>query len=265
MYKRGEKKQSEFEEKVIRVSRVSKKTKGGDQMGFSVLMVVGDKKGKVGVGLGKAHDVISAIRKGVKQARKKMIAIPIDGTTIPFAIEGKFGAGHVLLKPAAKGSGVIAGGPVRAVVEAAGIKDISAKILGSENQATSVYATFAALKQASKIIKVRGIKIEQEVVKGEPKPQIRQENRSVRKKVFKRKVVTRAGKVVDKKVASKVASKVTSKQPAVKKPVAKNPVAKKSMVKKLAVKKSVVKKAKPTIKKTTVKKIDSLKEAKLDK
>lgn len=128
-------------------------------MGFSVLMVVGDKKGKVGLGLGKAKDVISAIRKGVRQAKKKMISVPIDGTTIPFEIEAKHGAGKVLLKPASKGSGVIAGGPVRAVVEAAGIRDVSAKILGSENQASSVYATFKALKQTAKIIKIRGIKV----------------------------------------------------------------------------------------------------------
>ena len=258
MYKRGERRQPEFEEKVIRVSRVSKKTKGGDQMGFSVLMVVGDKKGKVGVGLGKAHDVISAIRKGVKQARKKMVEIPIDGTTLPFAVEGKFGAGHVQLRPATKGSGVIAGGPVRAVVEAAGIKDISAKILGSDNQATSVHATFAALKEATKIIKVRGIKIKQETVKEEPKPQIRQENRSVGKKVTaQRKIVTKAGKVVDKKVADK--------KSVVKKPVVKKVVVKKPAIKKAVVKKPSVKKVKPAIKKVAVKKTDSSKEAKSNK
>jgi small subunit ribosomal protein S5 len=154
--------QSEYDEKVIRISRVSKKTKGGDQMGFTALMVVGDKKGKVGVGLGKAKDVVSAIRKGVRQAKKEMIEVPIQGTTIPFKAEAEHGAGKVLLKPAAKGSGVIAGGAVRAVVEAAGVKDISAKILGSDNQASSVHATMAALKKIAQIIKVRGIEVEQE-------------------------------------------------------------------------------------------------------
>lgn len=147
----------EFDEKVIQISRVSKKTKGGNKVGFSVLMVVGDKKGKVGVGLGKAGDVLSAIKKGIKKAKKKMITVPLNGTTVPFSIEVKKGAGRVLLKPAPKGSGVIAGGPVRAVVEAAGIRDISSKILGSENQASSVYATFEALTQIQKIVELKGI------------------------------------------------------------------------------------------------------------
>jgi small subunit ribosomal protein S5 len=149
----------EFEEKVIQISRVSKKTKGGNKVGFSVLMVVGDRKGKVGVGLGKASDVIGAIKKGIKKAKKKMIDVPLDGTTIPFPIVVKKGAGRVMLKPAPKGSGVIAGGPVRAVVEAAGIRDISSKILGSENQSSSVYATFEALTQIQKIVKLKGIKL----------------------------------------------------------------------------------------------------------
>lgn len=148
---------SDFEERVVQISRVSKKTKGGNSIGFSALVVVGDRKGKVGVGLGKAPDVISAIRKGVKKAKKKMITIPMDGTTIPFAITTKKGAGKVMLKPAPKGSGVIAGGPVRSVVEVAGVRDISAKILGSQNQASSVYATFAALQQIAHIVNLKGI------------------------------------------------------------------------------------------------------------
>jgi len=150
---------TEFEEKVIQVSRVSKKTKGGNKMGFSVLMVVGDKKGRVGVALGKAGDVVTAIRKGIKKAKKQLIKVPMDGTTIPFAITVKKGAGRVMLKPAPKGSGVIAGGPVRAVVEAAGIRDISSKILGSENQASSVYATFEALQQIQKMVELKGISL----------------------------------------------------------------------------------------------------------
>ncbi|AKM81182.1 MAG: 30S ribosomal protein S5 [Candidatus Pacebacteria bacterium GW2011_GWF2_38_9] len=149
----------EFEEKVIQISRVSKKTKGGNKVGFSVLMVVGDKKGRVGVGLGKAGDVLAAIKKSVKKAKKKLISIPLDGTTIPFAITVKKGAGKVMLKPSSKGTGVIAGGPVRAVVEAAGVRDITCKIMGSDNQASSVYATFEALKQISKIVAIKGIKL----------------------------------------------------------------------------------------------------------
>ncbi|NCO12054.1 MAG: 30S ribosomal protein S5 [Candidatus Pacebacteria bacterium CG_4_10_14_3_um_filter_34_15] len=155
----GNNEPKEFEEKVIRISRVSKKTKGGNNVGFSVLMVVGDKKGRVGVGLGKAKDVIGAIKKGIKKAKKKMITVPLDGTTIPFPITVKKGAGIVMLKPAPKGSGVIAGGPVRAVVEAAGVRDISSKILGSENQASSVYATFEALTEIQKIVELKGIKL----------------------------------------------------------------------------------------------------------
>lgn len=149
----------EFEEKVIQISRVSKKTKGGNKIGFSVLMVVGDKKGRVGVGLGKATDVVSAIRKGIKKAKKKMITVPLDGTTIPFPILVKKGAGYILLKPAPKGSGVIAGGPVRAVVEAAGIRDISSKILGTDNQASNVYATFEALSQIHQLVEIKDIKL----------------------------------------------------------------------------------------------------------
>lgn len=149
----------EFEEKVIQISRVSKKTKGGNKAGFSVLMVVGDKKGKVGVGLGKAPDVLSAIKKSVKKAKKKMISVPLDGTTIPFALTVKKGAGKVMMKPSTKGTGVIAGGPVRAVVEAAGVRDITCKIMGSDNQASSVYATFEALKQISRIVELKGIKL----------------------------------------------------------------------------------------------------------
>jgi small subunit ribosomal protein S5 len=148
---------NEFEEKVIQISRVSKKTKGGNQIGFSALMVVGDRKGQVGVGLGKAPDVAAAIRKGVKKAKKKMISVPLDGTTIPFSVDIKKGAGKVLLKPAPRGSGVIAGGPVRSVVEAAGIRDISSKIHGSQNKASSVHATFAALKEIARLVDLKVI------------------------------------------------------------------------------------------------------------
>lgn len=155
--------QSEFEEKIIQISRVSKKTKGGNKIGFSVLVVVGDKKGRVGVALGKAPTVAAAIRKGSKKAKKKLITVPMNGSTIPFKIEVKKGAGRVLLKPAPKGSGVIAGGPVRSVVDVAGIRDISSKIMGTQNQASSVYATFAGLKEIERIVKLKGIKLVNEV------------------------------------------------------------------------------------------------------
>lgn len=142
---------SEFEEKIIQVNRVSKKTKGGNKIGFSILVVVGDKKGRVGLGLGKAKDVLSAIKKGVKKGKKKLIDVPMKNKTIPYEIKVKRGAAQVLLKPAPPGTGVIAGGAVRAVVEAAGIKDIVSKILGSNNQASNVYATFEALKQLQQL------------------------------------------------------------------------------------------------------------------
>ena len=137
---------SEFFERVVQVNRVSKKTKGGNKIGFSVLVVVGDKKGKVGVGLGKAPDVSSAIRKGLAFAKKHMIHVPIINETIPFQIHLKRGAAKILLKPAPRGSGVIAGGAVRSVVSAAGIANISSKVLGTKNQASNVYATIEALQ-----------------------------------------------------------------------------------------------------------------------
>lgn len=138
---------SEFEEKIVQVNRVSKKTKGGNKIGFSVLAVVGDRKGRAGVGLGGAPDVSSAVKKAVSYAKKHMITVPMKGTTIPFEIYVKHGAAKILIKPAPPGTGVIAGGAVRAVVEAAGIKDIVSKILGTKNQASNVYATMEALRQ----------------------------------------------------------------------------------------------------------------------
>jgi small subunit ribosomal protein S5 len=137
---------SGLEEKIVQVNRVSKKTKGGNKIGFSVLAVVGDKKGKVGVGLGGAPDVSSAVRKAVSYAQKHMFEVAMRGTTIPHEIRVKRGAAKIMLKPAPPGTGVIAGGAVRAVVEAAGIRDIVSKILGSKNQASNVYATMEALK-----------------------------------------------------------------------------------------------------------------------
>ncbi len=142
-----QKNQDGFEERIVQVNRVSKKTKGGNKIGFSVLMVVGDKKGKVGVGLGKAGDVSASIRKGVSLAKKHAIEVPIVNGTIPFEFYIKLGAARVLLKPAPQGSGVIAGGAVRSVVSLAGIENISSKVLGTDNQASNVYATIEALKR----------------------------------------------------------------------------------------------------------------------
>ncbi|RJQ38724.1 30S ribosomal protein S5 [Candidatus Microgenomates bacterium] len=139
----------EFEEKVVQVNRVSKKTKGGNKVGFSALVVVGNKNGKVGVGLGKAPDVSLAIRKGIAFAKKHMIVVPLIKGTIPFEIRIKLGAAKILLKPAPVGSGVIAGGAVRSVVEASGIRNISSKVLGTKNQASNVYAAIEALKKLS--------------------------------------------------------------------------------------------------------------------
>ncbi len=138
-------KENGFEEKIIQVNRVSKKTKGGNKIGFSVLMVVGDKRGRVGVGLGKAPDVTLAIKKGIAKAQKHLIDVPIVRGTIPFQVRIKLGASKILLKPAPLGSGVIAGGAVRNVVTAAGIENISSKVLGTKNQASNVYATLEAL------------------------------------------------------------------------------------------------------------------------
>jgi small subunit ribosomal protein S5 len=140
---------SEFDEKIVQVNRVSKKTKGGNKIGFSVLTVVGDKKGKVGVGLGKASDVSSAIKKGISLAKKHLVEVPIIEGTIPFAFDIKLGAAKIILKPAPRGSGVIAGGAVRSVVSAAGIQNISSKVLGTKNQASNVYATIEALERLS--------------------------------------------------------------------------------------------------------------------
>lgn len=139
--------EKEFIEKVVKINRVSKKTKGGNRISFSVLMVVGDKKGRVGVGLGKAPEVIDAIRKGASYAKKHLIQVPMKASTILHEIYIKKGAAKVLLKPAPSGTGIIAGGAVRIVVEAAGIKDVVSKILGTKNQASNVYATLEALKR----------------------------------------------------------------------------------------------------------------------
>lgn len=142
---------SEFFERVVQINRVSKKTKGGDRRSLSVLVVVGDRKGRVGVGLGKALEVQSAVRKATTYAKKHLYNVPLKGRTIPHQILVKYGAAKVLLKPAREGTGVIAGGAVRVVVEAAGIHDIVSKSLGTKNKASNVYATLKALSQLREI------------------------------------------------------------------------------------------------------------------
>jgi small subunit ribosomal protein S5 len=145
----------EFEETVVQINRVSKKTKGGNQIRFSALLVVGDKKGKVGVGIAKATDVRNAIRKAIEAAKRNLILVPLKGTTVPFSVREKFSAAEVLLKPAPPGSGIIAGGPMRVVLEAAGIRDASGKILGTKNKISNVYATLKALETISDLADVK--------------------------------------------------------------------------------------------------------------
>ena len=155
---------SEFNEKLVAVNRVSKTVKGGRNMRFSALMVVGDEKGRVGCGMGKAVEIPEAIRKGLEAAKKTMITVPLNGTTIPHEVVGVFGTGKVKMLPAPEGTGVIAGGPVRAVLEACGIKDIVTKSIGSNNKINMVRATLAGLKQlrsAEQVAQLRGKTVEE--------------------------------------------------------------------------------------------------------
>ena len=152
----------ELKEKVVAINRVAKVVKGGRTFRFSAVVVVGDEKGHVGVGNGKAAEVPDAIKKAIEDAKKNMVTVPIVGTTIPHEYVGKFGSANVLLKPAAEGTGIIAGGSVRPVMELAGYKDIRTKVIGTNNPRNVVYATIKGLsemKTVEQVAKIRGKKV----------------------------------------------------------------------------------------------------------
>ena len=154
----------EIKDQVISINRVTKVVKGGKNLSFSVLVVVGDRQGRVGYGMGKAKEVPAAIKKGVDKAKRDMIEIPMSGSTVPHAVMGAFGSGRVMIKPAKEGTGVIAGGAVRAVMESVGIKDVVTKSLGSANPTNIVKAVFQGLLQLrtpAEVAKNRGISVEE--------------------------------------------------------------------------------------------------------
>jgi len=221
---------SEFKEKVVAINRVAKTVKGGRIFKFAALVVVGDGAGTVGIGMGKAGEVPEAIRKGIEDAKKNMVKISLKGSTIPHEVLGCYGAGRVLLKPAAPGTGVIAGGSARAVLEAAGIKDIRTKALRSTNPGNVIKATMQglrSLRDANQIAAVRG-KTVQEILgrKSPEKPAEQAEQKAAEKPVEKKAVEKVSEKPVEKKAAEKVSEKPVEKKAAEK--VSEKPVEKKA-------------------------------------
>lgn len=159
----GEATEFELKDQVVSIRRVTKVVKGGKNLSFSALVVVGNQNGQVGFGLGKAREVPAAIKKGCDQAKRSMINIPMAGTTVPHAVVGEFGSGRVMIKPASEGTGVIAGGAVRAVLEAAGIRDVVTKSIGSPNPQNVIKATFeglSRLRSLKDVAKTRGINVD---------------------------------------------------------------------------------------------------------
>lgn len=155
-------KQDEFEEKVVTINRVTKVTKGGRRFRFAAVVVIGDKKGRVGLGTGKANEVPDAIKKAIKEARKSLIRVSLSGTTVPHEVLGQYGSGKVLIKPAKQGTGVIAGGPARAVIELAGVSDVYAKSLGSNTPINMIRATLDGLKNMSTAEQIARLRSKQE-------------------------------------------------------------------------------------------------------